>query len=89
MPKPAGAAIGGDAAVIGNEVVVRIFRRDAALQGVAVEADRRPAAGMPVSGDRPMRAPSAMRICALTMSTPVTHLGHRCSTWMRGLTSMK
>ena len=39
MPKPIGAPIGGDAAIIGNEVVFRIFRRDAALQRVAGEAN--------------------------------------------------
>ena len=33
------AAIGGDAAIIGNEIVFRIFRRDAALQGMAGELD--------------------------------------------------
>ncbi len=36
-----GAAIGGDAAVIGNEILLRVLRGDAALQGVAVEADLR------------------------------------------------
>jgi hypothetical protein len=36
-----------------------------------------------------MRAPSVMRICALTMSMPVTCSVTVCSTWMRGLTSMK
>ena len=39
MPKPAGAAIGGDAAVVGDEVVLRVFGGDAALERVAVEAD--------------------------------------------------
>jgi hypothetical protein len=36
-----------------------------------------------------MRAPSVMRICALTMSMPVTSSVTVCSTWMRGFTSMK
>jgi hypothetical protein len=30
-----------------------------------------------------------MRICAFTKSTPVTASVTVCSTWMRGLTSMK
>ncbi len=34
-------------------------------------------------------SPSQMRICALTMSMPVTSSVTVCSTWMRGLTSMK
>ena len=33
--------------------------------------------------------PSATRICARTMSMPVTSSVTVCSTWMRGLTSMK
>jgi len=37
----------------------------------------------------PIRAPAAIRICALTKSIPVTHSVTVCSTWMRGLTSMK
>ncbi len=34
-----GAAIGGDAAVVRDEVLLGVFRRDAALQGVTVEDD--------------------------------------------------
>ena len=34
-----GAAIGGDAAVIGNEIVLRVLGGDPALDGMAVEAD--------------------------------------------------
>ena len=45
-------------------------------------------AGTPLSGV-PIRAPSARRICAFTRSTPVTISVTVCSTWMRGLTSMK
>jgi hypothetical protein len=44
--------------------------------------------GTPLSGE-PMRAPSAMRICAFTRSIPVAHSVTVCSTWMRGFTSMK
>ena len=35
------AAIGGDAAIVGNEILLRIFGGDAALQRVAVEPDVR------------------------------------------------
>jgi hypothetical protein len=40
MPEAGGAAIGGDAAVVGREVVLRILGGDPALQRVAVQADR-------------------------------------------------
>ena len=39
MPKPAGTAVRGDAAVVGHEIVLRILGGDAALQGVRVDAD--------------------------------------------------
>ncbi len=45
-------------------------------------------AGTPLSA-LPIAAPSASRICALTMSIPVTTSVTVCSTWIRGLTSMK
>ena len=65
-----GAAIRRDAAVVRDEIVLRIFGRHAALHRVAVEADvlllRHAALGLPIA------APSAMRICARTMSMPVT-----------------
>ena len=44
--------------------------------------------GTPTSGSSSVR-PSAMRICAWTMSIPVTTSVTVCSTWMRGFTSMK
>jgi ribosomal protein L34E len=44
--------------------------------------------GTPLSGV-PILAPVAMRICALTMSMPVTTSVTVCSTCRRGLTSMK
>ena len=47
-----------------------------------------PCGGTPLSG-APIAAPPAMRICALTRSMPVTASVTVCSTWMRGLTSMK
>jgi len=37
----------------------------------------------------PIGAPWVMAICALTRSMPVTCSVTVCSTWMRGLTSMK
>ena len=45
-------------------------------------------AGTPLSGV-PIAAPSESRIWALTMSMPVTTSVTVCSTWTRGLTSMK
>ncbi len=44
--------------------------------------------GTPLSGV-PISAPWEMAICAFTMSIPVTTSVTVCSTWMRGLTSMK
>ena len=82
------AAIGGDAAVVGDEVLLGVLGGDAALQGVAVEPDlllRRHAEFR----RRRCASPSAMWICALTISMPVTSSVTVCSTWMRGLTSMK
>ena len=87
MPKPVGAAIGLDTPVVGDEIVERIFRRDPALQRMAVEPDLRLRghAGL----RRAQSPPMAMRICAFTMSMPVTTSVTVCSTWMRGFTSMK
>ena len=71
-----GAAIGGQAAIIGNEIILRILRRHSALNGIAGHAnfvlDRHAAFGR-----------------ALTISIPVTTSVTVCSTWMRGLTSIK
>ena len=83
-----GAAIGGDAAVIRNEILFRVLGGDAALKGVAVETNfllRRHAGFGRADGG----ALGRLRICALTMSMPVTSSVTVCSTWMRGLTSMK
>ena len=38
-PKAGGAAIGGEAAVVGRETILRIFGGDAALHRVPIEAD--------------------------------------------------
>ena len=38
---------------------------------------------------KPSRSPAAIRICALTMSMPVTISVTGCSTWRRVLASMK
>jgi hypothetical protein len=81
------AAVHRNLAVIGGEVVFRVFGGDAALQGVPAQADV-----FLERNERVVvahRAPSVTRICALTMSTPVTTSVTVCSTWMRGLTSMK
>jgi hypothetical protein len=83
------AAVGGDAAVVGREAVLRVLGGDAALQRVAVERMCPARHGRSGVAASPMRAPSVMRICALTMSMPVTSSVTVCSTWMRGLTSMK
>ena len=45
-------------------------------------------AGTPLAGS-PIVAPCARRICAFTMSMPVTTSVTVCSTCTRGLTSMK
>ena len=82
------AAVRGDRAVVGDEVVLRILGGDAALQRMGADADVRLRAARRCPGV-PMRAPPAMRICALTRSMPVAHSVTVCSTWMRGLTSMK
>ena len=84
-----GAAIGGDAAVVGDEVLLRVLGGDAALERVAVEADVALRAARPNRGVADRACPRSMRICALTMSMPVTSSVTVCSTWMRGLTSMK
>ena len=81
-----GAAIGGDPAVVGDEVVLRVLGGDPALDGVAVERDVGLAG---LAGGLGEVAPSATRICARTMSMPVTSSVTVCSTWTRGLTSMK
>ena len=47
------------------------------------------ATGTPEAATSPIAAPPAMRICALTMSMPVTSSVTVCSTWTRGFTSMK
>ena len=83
---PGRAAIGGDPAVVGDEVVLRVLGGDPALDRVAVERDSSWLA-LPVASASV--APSAIRICARTMSMPVTSSVTVCSTWMRGLTSMK
>ena len=60
---------------------VRIFRIDAALDRMAGERD--------VACLNESRSPAAMRICSLTMSTPVTISVTGCSTWSRVFASMK
>ena len=82
------AAIGGDAAVIGDEVLLGVLGGDAALERVAVQPDLllRRHAGVRLAD---ALRPRSMWICALTMSMPVTSSVTVCSTWMRGLTSMK
>ena len=46
----AGRPVGRDAAVVGDEVAIGIFGRDAALHGHAAALDRCPARGMPTGG---------------------------------------
>ncbi len=82
-----GAAIGGDAAVIGDEVLLGVLGGDAALQGVTVEDDlllRRHAGGGRADG-RPLED--------VDLRLDDVDAGHLlvtvCSTWMRGFTSMK
>ena len=79
--------VGQNVPVIGREFVLRIFSGDAALHGVAVARDLRPAAADRL---RPCsERPCATRICARTRSIPVITSVTVCSTWMRGFISMK
>ena len=86
--EPAGRAVGRDPAVVGDEVVLRIFGRDAALHRDAAASRSAPAAGCSAAA-RAACGPAATRIWLLTRSMPVTTSVTVCSTWMRGLTSMK
>jgi len=81
------AAVGGDLAVVGDEVVFGILAGDAALQRVGADADvglaRHAALGRADAlavGDADLR---------LHQVDAGRALGDVCSTWMRGFTSMK
>ena len=86
--EPAGRAVGGDPAVVGDEVVLRVLGGDPALDRVRRAVVISSCGGM-FSGASCSLWPWATRIWLLTMSTPVTTSVTVCSTWMRGLTSMK
>ena len=88
MPRPPDGAVMGDPAVIGREFVRGVLGGHAALEGEALRPARRPGrAGR--SRGRTAASPPAIRIWLLTRSMPVTISVTVCSTWMRGLTSMK
>ena len=81
-------AVVGDPAVVGRELVLRVLGRDPALEGDSPGPGSTDWSAMSISGSE-SGAPSAIRIWLLTRSTPVTISVTVCSTWMRGLTSMK
>ena len=85
---PPARAVVREPAVVGDEVVLRVFGGDAALDGVAAGLDLRPGRRGRSAGSCSLW-PWATRIWLLTMSMPVTTSVTVCSTWMRGLTSMK
>jgi hypothetical protein len=72
-PKPAGGSVREDPPVIGHELVARIFRGDAALDGVAV-AGHGVLTGRPSSREVRL-CPWAMRIWDWTRSMPVICFG--------------
>ena len=77
-----------DPAVIGQEIVRRVFGRHAALHGKARRADRVLTGQADLRiGERHALRDQDLRL--LTRSMPVTSSVTVCSTWIRGLTSMK
>ena len=83
-PHAAGAAEDLEPADPRLEPLGGILGGDAALDGGAANVDR-----VLAQADVVERLTAAMRICACTKSTPVTSSVTVCSTWMRGLASMK
>lgn len=85
--KAAAAAVYRDFTGIRHEVVHRIFRRNTALDGIAETVDR--FLGLNTDFIAVEGIASATLIWVWTMSIPVIISVTVCSTWTRGLTSMK
>ncbi len=81
-------AIMRDPAVVGRELVFGVLGRHPALDGVALHLHGL-LRGQVDLGVGERACPAAIRIWLLTRSTLVTISVTVCSTWMRGLTSMK
>ena len=78
----------GDPAIVGQKPILGVFGRHPALQGQSRRC------GWPLAIPAQSRGSSSGSPCAtsiwhFTTSTPVTTSVTVCSTWIRGLTSMK